>query len=115
MKRYFIIDVKEEDIVPLSTKTTEKTKIKIAPNPASQKIILELNQHLNTKNAILKIFNTTGKIVFKKEIKNQENKIEINTSTWPSGLYLATLEAGGQVWMGEGGGAAVEELCSKGK
>ncbi len=72
--------------------------LQITPNPAFQKITLELNQPINIKNAALKIFNATGEVVFKKEIIGQEIRIEINTSIWPPSLYLATLEAGGQVW-----------------
>ena len=97
MKRYLILDIKEEDIVPLPTTEKERLPFTISPNPTTQKITIDIPEQLPVNRAELKLYNTLGHCVFEKQIV-QFGTVEIDVAGWPSGVYVATLEAGGQVW-----------------
>ena len=71
------------------------------PNPADNflRIMFKGSYILGTQYS-LSIKNALGIGLFHKPISLMEysSGVEINISTWPSGLYLVTLESGGQVW-----------------
>ncbi|MFP4370426.1 MAG: M1 family aminopeptidase [Candidatus Kapaibacterium sp.] len=73
---------------PVSAKEEIALKVKLYPQPAKDKLILEsgLNQGLYS----LQIVNTAGKILLKKSLAG--NKFEIDCSNFPAGNYLLILE-----------------------
>ena len=85
----------------------ETTKLKVYPNPASQKLTLEFPKYLvvNTSGAgvqstviyhqwnstILEAYNLFGRQVYSKEIPKTQDKLEMNISGWQPGMYLFRL------------------------
>jgi len=55
------------------------------PNPVSDKLIVETDEALGT----VEVYNLMGALVYSQ--KNCANKLEINTSDWPSGIYFLRL------------------------
>lgn len=64
------------------------TDFKVYPNPASDNFIVELSAgNMDYKVAVT---NQIGQRVF--ESTGTESKLEVNTNSWPSGLYLVSVE-----------------------
>jgi hypothetical protein len=70
----------------------------IYPNPISDGLlnILADDSNLNT-NMIVSIFNTSGKKLFHKTIKNTLNKNSINVSAFSTGIYIINIEQNGSL------------------
>ena len=82
--------------------------IKVFPNPATQKILIEIpqllfyqtiigNQQVNTiyhqyKSVHLEIYNVSGKLILSNEILQQNKIIELNVVEWERKLYFARLK-----------------------
>ncbi len=80
-------------------------KLKIFPNPANSKITIELPQYLLKQSssgsvqittiyhqwnfATLEIYDLFGKLMYSEEIPKKTEKIELDVSSWNSGMYLA--------------------------
>jgi hypothetical protein len=88
-------------------KHPEKTKLRIYPNPAGDQVTVEMPQYLvkqNQGNGItatttyfqwdrtrLDVLNINGKLMFTQDIPKQQTTVQINTSAWPAGMYLARI------------------------
>ncbi|MBN1599879.1 MAG: T9SS type A sorting domain-containing protein [Bacteroidales bacterium] len=68
--------------------------VKIYPNPASDKITIELGVS-NSQELFLMLYNSSGILIDK--ISQTSNKIEINTNNKPAGLYFFTVFIDGVV------------------
>jgi hypothetical protein len=79
----FIDDVTIESIVSIPNQKDEVAKINIAPHPVTETSILTLPK--TDEEAIVKIYSTTGQIMFVKTIKNS---LRISNSNFPAGMYL---------------------------
>jgi hypothetical protein len=73
--------------VATSTGITEKTVIKLFPNPATTSITVEWSDA--TMGADLKIFCTSGRVVLQKRIESNSDVIDI--SNLSSGIYIVQL------------------------
>lgn len=74
---------------PPTTITATEPKavlINIYPNPANEKLIIEVGNHLVGND--LEVYNSRGQMVLKQAISNENN---INTTEWTSGLYFLKL------------------------
>ncbi|NCA76995.1 MAG: T9SS type A sorting domain-containing protein [Alphaproteobacteria bacterium] len=83
----------------------EKTKLQIYPNPTGGKVNIVMPQYLVRQNpgsilsstttwfrwdkTRLDILSITGKLMFTMEIPKQQTTVQVNTSTWPAGMYFA--------------------------
>ncbi len=75
---------------------TNLNKIKVYPNPASNRITVEIPK--NSGRSIIILTDLNGKSVYKKEIsKDSDRNITIYTANW-SGVYLLTLETNNQLF-----------------
>ena len=88
-------------------KHPEKTKLRIYPNPAGEQVTVEMPQYLVKQNqgsgitatttyfqwdrTRLDMLNINGKVMFTQEIPKQQTTVQINTSAWPAGMYLARI------------------------
>lgn len=62
--------------------------VNVFPNPANNYVNVDLELETIT-NGDLVVFNTKGQIVIKRSLENvQDNRIELDTKTLPSGTYL---------------------------
>jgi hypothetical protein len=85
----------------------EKTKLRVYPNPAGDQVTVEMPQYLVKQNqgsgitatttyfqwdrTRLDMLNINGKLMFTQEIPKQQTTVQINTSSWPAGMYLARI------------------------
>jgi hypothetical protein len=84
-----------------------QSKMKVYPNPASGILIVEFPKYLQqvenqsgmTSSSVfyqwnhtsLEVFNDQGKKIFEKEIPKPMTKLQLNISSWQSGVYLFTV------------------------
>ncbi|MBP8977684.1 MAG: T9SS type A sorting domain-containing protein [Bacteroidales bacterium] len=85
----------------------EKTRLRVYPDPAKEKVTVEMPEYLIRKsegNGIsattyyhqwpevrMVVFNLFGRMIFSKEIQQSEKTVSINISTWPKGMYLVSI------------------------
>ena len=95
----------------------ETASLKVFPNPASQKVTIEMPEYLliekgaggvssstvyhKWKSTTLEVYNLSGKKVFEKEIIRAQSSIDIDVSKWPGGMYYFRLMYNKQVVAGE--------------
>ena len=82
------------EIITLATQENEiQNSITVYPNPVKDFLIVDLSSE-KLKKPDYKLFDGTGKLIFKGELKNL--KTEINTSTLTSGLYILSISSEGK-------------------
>ncbi|MDO5615359.1 MAG: zinc-dependent metalloprotease [Cruoricaptor ignavus] len=84
---YVYILGKDGNLAVTSSETVSKSDISVYPNPANDYIYIKLKN-----NDGLKIYNTSGQLVYSAILNKGENKIDI--STFPPGIYLLTTSSG---------------------
>lgn len=86
----------------------ETTKLKIFPNPASQKVTIELPPRLVVKasqegidittvyhqwnQATLTVYSMTGRVLFSEEVSDKTDVITLDVSGWQKGVCVARLQ-----------------------
>jgi hypothetical protein len=70
-------------------KKINSLSINIYPNPASEKITIELVKALNNINSVASICDVTGQELIRKNVTG--SKMEIDVSTFPDGVYFIKL------------------------
>jgi hypothetical protein len=91
---------------------SELAKLKIYPNPASGSITVEFPKYLKQterksgitsssvsyqwKSALLEIYNIEGHKILEKEIPKSQTQMELDVSSWPSGMYFFKLSYNGK-------------------
>lgn len=72
----------------------ELPEIRIFPNPAKDLLTIDLYASLlrPSNDAYLMINDTSGKIIYKEKINQQQNIININTSTYSNGIYFVSIK-----------------------
>lgn len=71
--------------------TSSEKSIKIYPQPANDKLILELTGNNFNGPRKIKVFNCSGDLIFEEEITFSDSKAVINVSNFKDGLYLLTI------------------------
>jgi hypothetical protein len=61
-------------------------KVKIYPDPAQEFIIIEAMKTSKNKDEIVYIYNVQGQLLLERQM--QQDKIKINISVFPNGLYI---------------------------
>ncbi len=70
---------------------TTHADITIAPNPAYDHVDITTN-HTFAASTVIRIYDITGKCVFKTQTDNTKSMQTINTSSWPDGLYMVIIQ-----------------------
>lgn len=73
-----------------------RENLAIYPNPASEFININLGENLYAAEMTVRIFDLTGKMLKKFDLKNITEEIQINTSDLKSGLYLLMMDIDGK-------------------
>jgi photosystem II stability/assembly factor-like uncharacterized protein len=76
---------------------TQTTSLKIYPNPAKEKIIIEPTESGNYMNGTVSIYGMTGQEL----IRQQASKGELNVNSLPSGIYFVRLIKRGKIEFGK--------------
>jgi hypothetical protein len=98
--RYMVIEVKPEDIVSSDEEKYFEDEIKIYPNPAREKINIEVAfQEANWNEYSLSITNIIGQPLYNETRPPTSNKIEreLKISGWLPGIYLLTFRTGDEI------------------
>lgn len=83
------------NIVKFTWQGLNEPALKVYPNPAKDKINLQLNSG-NSGTLTVQLFNITGAMVYNKTIRNSNNNIEINTTKLANGNYFIKLKKGAE-------------------
>ena len=86
---------------------TSLTKLLIYPNPARDKIHIDLPHYLKKDNrtsvfnittfyyqwhsTVLDVYNVFGKLIYSKEVPAKTEEIELDVGSWDNGIYIARL------------------------
>ncbi len=62
---------------------------KVIPNPANNSVYLSFSSPL--PSGVVKVFDQTGKVIFDQKINQLTNKLTIDTSQFPSGIYTVQI------------------------
>jgi len=88
--------ITKEDYIQVGSVGVEESSledmISVYPNPSQGSFVLELGQS-DLDGAQLNIINAKGDIVFQQIIKEETEKITINISDHPAGIYMLRLQA----------------------
>ncbi|WP_242202127.1 PKD domain-containing protein [Aestuariivivens insulae] len=69
---------------------------KFYPNPAHDIVTLLLRESTrNSKTVNVSIYSSLGKQVYQKTLDTYQSKVPLNITSFPKGLYIITVEAGG--------------------
>jgi hypothetical protein len=69
--------------------STDNTDIAVYPNPASNKIIIELKMYSSRRKPIVSIYNMQGQALFQQTL--QKDKTEFDINGLEKGVYLVKL------------------------
>jgi len=77
----------------LANKSIEKEEAKITlyPNPVSDNFTIDLSS-INAKDITTTISGIDGRIVYNKTIRNHTSKLNVNASSFKSGLYIVNIK-----------------------
>lgn len=79
----------------ISEINTTEGSLAAYPNPASDYVTIEVNTE-NTLNSEIVLFNVLGKEVYKQELTDNHETLQINTANWANGVYYYTLISNSQ-------------------
>jgi hypothetical protein len=74
-----------------------KANIEIYPNPAIDKFSISTGELSIGKEIFINIYDLTGRSVYERSTKISGENIEINTSSFQSGLYLVSINIDGKL------------------
>jgi beta-glucanase (GH16 family) len=70
--------------------------IKIAPNPAHQFFSINIPREIEVKEMVL--HDIAGRVVLQRDLNGNEDKLSIDISNIPSGIYLLSLKSEKNIW-----------------
>ena len=74
--------------------------LKLVPNPAQQRTVATYRLNESTSGwqvNVLEVYDINGKRLFTDKLNNKTGMAEINTSTWPNGVYVVQLRQNGRL------------------
>jgi spore coat protein CotH len=81
-----------ENLYPLSVEIDDNNnRIIIYPNPASENIMIKMNEAISSFNYQIRIYNTFGEMVFSEMTKPSNSTHSLNISGLPAGIYYIML------------------------
>lgn len=90
-----------EGATPRSLREKEKKEgiridfMNVFPNPANDQLRLSCKLPKEVESATIVIYNSQGQSITELDARQSNGIFELDTTDWPSGLYLADLEADG--------------------
>ena len=80
----------------------EPSKLKVYPNPATDKLIVSftdpnVENNCSTKKKLVSFYNSSGTQIKEIEISYSQNNIEVTVSSWTSGLYYVVIFVDGKI------------------
>ncbi len=75
----------------------ENRDLAIHPNPAEQKVWIDISGKMEVSSATLRFHNMRGELVYKTTLENGVTKHEIDIEDWQPGMYFCTVQMPGQI------------------
>lgn len=66
------------------------------PNPANDFVDIRWKQFDEKKELVLHVYSQEGKEVLRQKVLNQNESLRLNVNDWPSGMYLFSIQSGGE-------------------
>ncbi len=86
-----------------SNKSNKKTEDELTdyfvvyPNPAKDFVTVDYSLRDSEIDALMTISNSEGKVIVSKSLKNAQNQVLIEVSSWASGQYICTFYIGSEI------------------
>lgn len=75
------------------------TKIQLTPNPATDRVRLDLNVQLNAEETgIVRVMDTQGRLVTTLNFKDSNAVLSLETGAWTTGIYFVDVETASEKW-----------------
>lgn len=81
-----------KEISEAKTLSNELREVNVFPNPASERLVIELYDKSTTDQIDICIFDVMGKIHLKETVNASDSIFTIDISTLPSGTYLLRIQ-----------------------
>ena len=75
----------------------EESTLKVYPNPASDKLNIDVYIPEKNQNAAFYVYDLTGNEMSTFTLEHGQNSIQLNCNTWNDGVYIYTLHLDGKV------------------
>ncbi|NNE28473.1 MAG: T9SS type A sorting domain-containing protein, partial [Saprospiraceae bacterium] len=76
---------------------TENFEFSIYPNPTSNELTVS-GEYLLNQQVELKVFDTTGREIFFKEVSERIDRYNLDVSNLPTGLYFVVITSGDSIF-----------------
>ena len=70
-------------------------QLKVYPNPSDDYVIIQYQAEKEIPGSVVEVTNMNGSIVKSITIANQQDQVVVDTRSWKTGVYIATLKANG--------------------
>jgi len=81
----------------------EGFSVKVYPNPGSVVVNFKIDNNLNSEEELhLIIYDSSGKLIISRTIKNYESFITLQTDNWASGLYTYQIKSNNETLKTDG-------------
>ncbi len=77
--------------VSLDEYLVNTSDVSIYPNPATEKVTIDIAELNAKENVSVKVFDAIGKMVYSTEVSAENNSIEFETAVMPQGLYTVSI------------------------
>lgn len=67
---------------------SDETKVTAAPNPARDRVFLQINPAAESVPRTVHFYNTMGQLMYARSLARGQNDVEISVADWPGGLYF---------------------------
>jgi carboxypeptidase T len=68
--------------------------ISIQPNPATETTVISIHSDkVLSGNSALRIYNSTGQVVYNSPVNGNETEIKLDVAAWPAGIYFCGIES----------------------
>lgn len=92
----FAIILTDQLILRTTNLTKEKINIQVLPNPASDKIVINIPDLPSGKKVKVEIYDDKAAIIYSQEVTSQNT--EINVSNWARGNYMISVRKDNLAW-----------------
>jgi len=75
--------------------------VKVKPNPAHNNVTFQYTLPVNAVSARLSLYNTTGKVLFTKQLTSNSHKLQYNCSHLKAGVYYYTVSTASETVSGK--------------
>ncbi len=80
-----------------TSELTEQNAGNFYPNPAADRVYLDLTENLASDQAVIMVFDMNGRMIYNNRLLSKNNRIELNVAELANGLYTVRIQDGKSV------------------